>query len=122
MLRALKPGGRIYLSFPSEASISFPKRNGLNFFDDRTHKDIPKLSSVLELIKSEGLQIDIVVKSHKPNLLYFIGMLLEPLSVFCDRVMIGTWELYGFETIIWATKATSTCCSVSSVKEIETKS
>jgi len=104
MLKALKPGGRIYLSFPSEASTSFPKRRGLNFFDDSTHKWILPLSDVLELIKSEGFTVDIVVERNRPRILNLIGLVLEPLSVVWGKVMIGTWELYGFESIIWATK------------------
>ena len=106
MLRALKPGGRIYLSFPSEASISFPKRRGLNFFDDSTHKNILPLSDVLEVIKSEEFTIDIVAERNRPKILNLIGLVLEPLSIVCGKVMIGTWELYGFESIIWATKTT----------------
>lgn len=106
MLRALKPGGSIYISFPSEASISFPKRRGLNFFDDITHKNIISLSEVLECIESEGLTIDVVTKQNRPKIMTLIGLVLEPLSMVCRRVMIGTWELYGFESIIWATKTT----------------
>jgi SAM-dependent methyltransferase len=104
MLRALKPGGRIYLSFPCEASISFPKRQGLNFFDDSTHKNILNLCDVLRLVESEGFTVDIVAERNKPIILALIGMVLEPLSMFCRKVMVGTWELYGFESIIWATK------------------
>lgn len=38
MLRSLKKGGEIYLSFPCEASVHFPQRkNTLNFYDDETH-------------------------------------------------------------------------------------
>ena len=45
MCQALKPGGRMYLSFPSEASVTLPhrKRNTLNFFDDPTHTRPPYL-------------------------------------------------------------------------------
>lgn len=108
MFMALKPGGRIYLSFPSEASVSFPKKRGLNYFDDSTHKEVPQLNNVLELIKSNGFQIDFIAVRYRPRLLAFIGLVLEPLSIVCGKLMIGTWELYGFESIIWATKMTST--------------
>jgi len=106
MLRTLKFGGRFYLSFPCEASIEFPKRRGLNFFDDDTHKSIIHLNDLLEIIKSEGFTLDIVVERNRPILLTFIGLMLEPLSIIFRKVMIGTWELYGFESIIWATKTT----------------
>lgn len=106
MLRALKSGGRIYLSFPCEASIAFPKRRGLNFFDDDTHKNIFHVSDLLEIIKSEGFTIDIVIERNRPLILTLIGLMLEPISMICRKVMIGTWELYGFESVIWATKTT----------------
>ncbi len=109
MLRALKLGGRFYLSFPCEASIAFPKRRGLNFFDDDTHKNILHLNDLLEIIKSEGFTIDFAVERNRPVLLTFIGLLLEPLSITFRKIMIGTWELYGFESIIWATKTTEDC-------------
>jgi SAM-dependent methyltransferase len=108
MLSSLKPGGRFYLSFPSDASISFPNRRGLNFFDDSTHKNILHFSDMVERIKSEGYSIDVAVERNKPKLLTLIGLVLEPLSMICGKVMIGTWELYGFESIIWATKTTNT--------------
>lgn len=104
MLRSLKHNGRFYLSFPCEASVTFPKRRGLNFFDDDTHMNVFHLSDVLQIIESEGFTIDIVVERNRPFLLALIGLMLEPLSSFWGKIMIGTWELYGFETIVWATK------------------
>lgn len=104
MLRALKCGGRLYLAFPSEASVLFPKRHGLNFFDDSTHKKMPHLDSVLRLVKSEGFTIDFIAGQYQPKFLSLIGLLLEPLSRLLGKVMVGTWEFYGFETVIWATK------------------
>jgi len=106
MLKALKPGGRFYLSFPCEASITFPKRRGLNFFDDDTHKNILCFNELLKIIKSEGFVIDVAVEHNRSILLTFIGLMLEPLSIVFRKVMIGTWELYGFESVIWATKTT----------------
>ena len=42
MANALKIGGRMYLSFPCERSVYFPKRAGcLNFYDDNTHTVAP---------------------------------------------------------------------------------
>jgi SAM-dependent methyltransferase len=106
MLKTIKPGGRFYLSFPCEASVTFPKRRGLNFFDDDTHKNILHFNDLLEIIKLEGFTIDIAVERNRPIFLTFIGLMLEPLSIVFRKVMIGTWELYGFESIIWATKTT----------------
>ncbi|MEM3858708.1 MAG: methyltransferase domain-containing protein [Candidatus Micrarchaeaceae archaeon] len=41
MLKVIKVGGKLYLSFPSKKSVDFPKRMGtLNSYDDPTHKDM----------------------------------------------------------------------------------
>jgi len=43
-------------------------------------------------------------KKYQPIGLYFIGFLVEPFSKLFNKVLIGTWEYYGFETIIIARK------------------
>jgi SAM-dependent methyltransferase len=105
LLRAIKPGGRAYLSFPCEASVFFPHRRGtLNFHDDPSHSKCPDLSRVLSALHSEGFRTDFVAARYRPVLLALLGLLLEPLSAVLRRVMpLGsTWALYGFETVIWA--------------------
>ena len=107
MLKCLKPGGRLYLSFPCEESAHFPKRRGtLNFFDDPTHKVAPNWKNTLSKIMQEGLVIDFCVKRYRPRLLATIGLLLEPWSALVGRVAPpgGTWALYGFESVIWASR------------------
>lgn len=101
----LKPGGLIYISFPSERSINFPSRNGcLNYYDDPTHREIPVFDQIIKLIKESGCEIVISKKIYQPRLLYAIGFFLEPISRARNQVMIGTWEYYGFESVIWAKK------------------
>ncbi len=107
MLKALRSGGRIYLAFPCEDSAYFPKRHGsLNFYDDPTHLKIPDFSAILNLIKAEGLTIDFVAKRYRPLVPFLLGLILEPFSLIWRRVMpVGsTWALYGFETVIWASR------------------
>lgn len=104
MLSVLKIGGRLFLSFPCEESINFPKREGtLNYFDDSTHKlSPPNFMETLTLIKDKGFEIEYANKNYSPFVLRLIGLLCEPLSKFKNRNMIGTWEYYGFESIIIA--------------------
>jgi SAM-dependent methyltransferase len=103
MLKCLKPGSRLYLSFPCEESVRFPKRRGtLNFFDDPTHKVVPNWENTISKIAQEGLVIDFCAKRYRPRLLAAIGLLLEPWSALVGRVASGTWALYGFESVIWA--------------------
>jgi SAM-dependent methyltransferase len=109
MLRALKRGGRIYLSFPSEASVRFPSRRGtLNFFDDPTHQSLPKFDEVLSTIKSEGCVPKVVIRRYRPFYRYARGLLAEPFSRMRHKVLYGTLALYGFETIIWAIRGPET--------------
>jgi SAM-dependent methyltransferase len=104
--KALKSGGYLYLSFPSEKSTKFPSRGGcLNYYDDKTHKDVPpKFNEIIKKLKKGGMDIIFSSKSYKPIFLYIIGFLNENISKKEKRVEDGTWAYWGFETIIWAKK------------------
>jgi SAM-dependent methyltransferase len=108
MCAALKPGGRLYLSFPSEATVKFPRRrkDTLNFFDDPTHTQPPNLAHVLAILRKSDLQIEFMAVRHRPFIPMLIGLVLEPISYVTQRAMpLGTtWALYGFETVIWAAR------------------
>jgi SAM-dependent methyltransferase len=104
MARALAAGGRIFLSFPCEASIHFPRRHGtLNFFDDWTHQILPKFDQVLSILQDEGCVIDVAKRRYRPLYHCVRGVVAEPFSMARKKVMYGTWALYGFESIVWAT-------------------
>lgn len=106
MVRTLAPGGRMYLSFPSEASVNFPNRDGcLNFFDDPTHNTVPQFDRVCQTIQDAGLKIEFAARQYRPLVKRIQGLLMEPWSRARRRVMPGTWALYGFETVIWARRA-----------------
>ena len=102
----LKNGGRLYLSFPSEKSISFPMRSEtLNYFRDPTHKDNPPIfKDVIRLLEDKNIDVKFACPSYKPFLGCLIGILLEPVSVITGRVFSFTWALYGFEAIIHGEK------------------
>lgn len=107
MLHAVKKGGRFYLSFPCEESVSFPKRKGtLNFYDDKSHLNRLDFKDTIHSIKAEGFTIDYAVKRSRPLFLFLIGFLFEPIAwVFsCNLPAGATWALYGFESVIWASK------------------
>jgi len=106
MLASLKVGGRIYLSFPCEESVKFPNRRGaLNYFDDDTHKlTPPDFGRLIASLKNNNFEIIFSAKRYRPVLLWLIGLALEPLSAVQKKKLPGTWEFYGFESIIWAKK------------------
>lgn len=106
-LDTVKSGGFIYLSFPSEITVNFDKgRSGtLNYFDDDTHKELPpNFQDTLQSIKSANFTIVKTKVSYKPIILYLIGLILEPISKISKKVMPGTLQYWGFETIIIAKK------------------
>ena len=103
MLKALKPGGRLYISFPCEESVNFPRRAGtLNFYDDKTHHQVPVWSLVCSSIQSAKFRIEFSSKRYRPFLLTCFGLLLEPVCALSRRSTMATWALYGFESVIWA--------------------
>ena len=108
MMIALKPGGRIYLSFPSEASVTFSGgRDGcLNYYDDPTHMGAPpKFNDVVQLLQRQGFHIDFSTRGYKHPYLWFRGFLNERRSRKFSKIETGTWEYYGFEAMVWAKKA-----------------
>lgn len=106
MLDTLKPGGRIYLSFPSEASANLPHRKGcLNFYDDPTHRTLPGWDGILETLSARGFSIDYATRRYRPLLPALIGAVCEPVCALTGtQVPLATWALYGFESIIRASK------------------
>jgi SAM-dependent methyltransferase len=98
MIKALKPKGRLYLSFPSEKSVEFPSRQGtLNYYDDNTHKDLPpSYEKVLEILKENNMSVLYSTISHKPFLPWLIGCLTEPISKIKNKTNYYTWCYYGF--------------------------
>lgn len=106
MIHKLNDKGKIYLSFPSEKTINFPKRKGtLNYYDDLTHVGLPPdFNLVLEILKEKSLNIIFSARSYKPFLLNRIGYFTNLISIFTKNVLIGVWEWWGFESIIIAQK------------------
>lgn len=100
----LAPGGLMFIATPSVSSLKFPSRVGcLNFYDDDTHKYPVDLS---ELFKdhSDNITILFYSKSYRPIFWSLIGWALEYLSQRSRRVMLGTWDYYGFEQVMWLKK------------------
>jgi SAM-dependent methyltransferase len=105
MLDAVKPGGRIFLAFPSEASVNFPHRKGtLNFYDDPTHIYLPKFAAICTAVTEHGFRIDVAKKRYRPLVRALRGLIKEPRCRLQGTVEGEIWSLYGFETIIWATQ------------------
>lgn len=106
MAQALRRRGKLFLSFPAEASINFPSRRGcLNFYDDHTHKDAPPdFGGVVSILVNQGLRVVYASTRYQSPLSWIVGIANEAASSEEQEVKDGTWALWGFETIIWAEK------------------
>lgn len=106
MLGSLKPGGYLYLAFPCANSVTFPPRAGtLNYYDDASHQGVPPdYDKIIADLQKKHFEIVFAARRYRPKVLWFVGLLLEPLSRYKKKVLRGTWEYYGFESIIWAKK------------------
>ncbi|MFT7569466.1 MAG: SAM-dependent methyltransferase [Paracoccaceae bacterium] len=103
-------GGQLFISFPSAESVNFPEREGtLNYYDDSTHVGIPPdFPEVTNRILESGFEIEFSARNFRPLVDRVRGFLNEPKSRKQNRLMAGTWDYYGFESIIWARNATPT--------------
>lgn len=106
MIASLRGGGRIYMAFPSEESRYFPRgRKGcLNFYDDSSHNKIPNWEKINSILKEQRVEILFRRKNNRPYLMRRIGEVNEQKSAEMRTVLEGTWEYYGFESIIWGRK------------------
>jgi len=107
MINKLKPGGYLYLSFPTEESINFPgpRKGCLNYYDDSSHNGTPpNYNKIISTLKVNKMRILFAKRSYKPFFAYLYGFFQEARSKKDQEVKIGTWAYWGFETIIWAKK------------------
>ena len=104
MLKAIRPGGQLYMLFPSEVSVDLPSRGGcLNYFDDPTHKGSPPdFKDLINNIRFHNFDIVFAAKRYRPLKMVVSGFLNERKSRKENKVMNGTWAYYGFESLIWA--------------------
>jgi hypothetical protein len=62
-------------------------------------------NEVINYLNINNFEITFAVKRYQPFILALLGLLLEPISMLTRKKLPGTWELYGFESIIWAKKS-----------------
>jgi len=104
MIDRLALGGNLFIATPSTHSVNFPTRGGtLNFYDDSTHKCPIDL---MDLFQSESNRIECIYYSHsyQPFFWALIGWANEYFSKKRNKNMLGTWDYFGFEQIIWIKK------------------
>lgn len=106
----LKPNGRIYIEFPSEASLHLPSGHlSLNFYDDPTHVKLYTVTEVASACTASGLK---VVRSgtRRDRLWLGINLLSLPVQLYslaAHRKLFGPllWDLLGFASFVIAENA-----------------
>ncbi len=88
----VRPGGRLYLEWPSVESQTFPLRGfGLNFSDDGTHKQTFALEDVATVVEKNGL-----VVAYGGRRRQIARMLLAPILAIYHSLRVGSVTLYDF--------------------------
>ncbi|HLF70839.1 MAG TPA: class I SAM-dependent methyltransferase [Dehalococcoidia bacterium] len=100
----VRPGGRLYLEWPSLESQTFPVCGyGLNFFDDPTHRQTYGLDVISKIIVESGLEI--IFAGRRRN---WLRMLLAPFltayhSLKARRLLLyDLWDFTGFAYVVTA--------------------
>jgi len=94
----VRPGGLLYLEWPSLESITFPIRGrGLRFDDDGTHRHAYGLDQIRALVARQGLHVEFARRRRQ-----WLRMLLAPFLIvyhsvrFQRLVLYDLWDLTGF--------------------------
>lgn len=102
----LKPGGLIYIEYPSLKSTRLPSKKGtLNFFDDDTHC---RIYSIMEIYNTLISVHCIPLKGRKRRDLQ--NILLIPIKLVHNKIKYGYvmgsvfWDLLGFAEYVLARK------------------
>jgi len=107
--RKLKPGGLIYIEFPSVRSLNLPNaRHTLNFSDDPTHIRIYDVRDIANVLMANGLRI-IRAGRRREWLRVCLSFLSFPQQIITymreGRLHgIGLWDLMGFADFVYAHK------------------
>jgi SAM-dependent methyltransferase len=104
LCRKLKPGGYVWIAFPSERSLTLPHSvdETLNFYDDPTHVQVPDPGAIIRALEANGVEVIHSGRSREGFLTTFgdILKLGKRLLVkaatgrFSGR---GMWYILGFE-------------------------
>jgi SAM-dependent methyltransferase len=117
LCRKLKPGGYIWIAFPSRRSLTLPHSvdETLNFYDDPTHVHVPDVGEVANLLLENGVMVlhagrsregfwttvaDVVKYGKRRAVQLVTGR-------FSGR---GMWYLMGFEDHVFGQRKSEEAC------------
>ncbi len=102
----LKPGGSIYLEFPSVKSLSLPSMDGtLHFCDDPTHVRLYEISEVSNLLLLRKFKIIRAGTRRDIGGIVLIPLgIIYSLWVFRKIKAAVFWDITGFASYVYAKK------------------
>jgi SAM-dependent methyltransferase len=98
----LKPGGYVWIAFPSLRSLSLPSAEGtLQFCDDPTHVYVPDIREVSNILLDNGVKVLHAGRS-RDYVRNLIGAIILPWKLLKRRITgrlsaNGLWIVLGFE-------------------------
>jgi SAM-dependent methyltransferase len=108
--KKLKPGGLIYVEFPSIRAMALPTMPGtLNFCDDDTHIRIYDVKDVANVLLEDGLKI--LRAGRRRCLDRIFGLPMVILYCLVSRIELRGgyfWDLLGFADFVFAEKSVKT--------------
>jgi SAM-dependent methyltransferase len=107
--KKLRPGGRLYLEFPSERSVHLPSgADSLNFHDDPTHVRLYTIPEVTAACEASGLTVTHCGTRRDPAWLMvdLITLPFQAVSLVRNGKFFGPllWDLLGFASFVIAMK------------------
>lgn len=106
LTKKIKQGGKIYIEFPSEHSLSLPSVEGsLNFCDDPTHVRVYSVREIANQLLINNFRV--IRAGVRRDLIMMIIFPFKFLLKFIIRRKIGGgdfWDITGFASYVYAEK------------------
>lgn len=111
LCRKLKPGGYIWIAFPSLRSLSLPSaaEGTLQFCDDISHVYLPDVREVSNTLLANGVTVLHAGKT-RDAVRMLLGILVLPVTII-KRVLtgklsaLGLWYILGFEDHVFGRRS-----------------
>lgn len=102
----LKPGGRLYVEFPSVRSLSLPSMYGtLNFCDDPSHVHVHDVREIANALLSRGFRIIKAGRRRQWSRIFLLPLVAATKLMLRGRLEAGDyWDLMGFADYVFARK------------------
>lgn len=102
----VKPGGKVYVEFPSERSLNLPSMRGtLHFCDDETHVRVYSPREIANVLLEEGFRI-VRAGPRRDWLRIMLFPVVVPAKYLLRRGLSGSdfWDITGFAAFVYAEK------------------